>query len=315
MPVERRAGLKAMWSRCSGLLMLQARWPLALLLALVPLAGVFAAPDISSVKPDLHVPEVEPGEPAAGKRVKQTHPQWADTEAHHLLYLPRDWKKGGTYPVIVEYAGNGPYRNKHGDRSTGQPEGSRMGYGLTAGQRYIWLCLPYLSGDGRSNVRQWWGDRPTYAPANTLAYAKTVVPWVCEQYGGDPDKVFLCGFSRGAIACNFIGLHDDEVARLWCAFLPYSHYDGVRRWAYPGSDRDSARKRLARLDGRPQFITHENDGVEATRAWILSMGMEGDFTFRATGFRNHNDAWLLRPSPVRKEMRAWMRRIAERPGG
>ena len=35
------------------------------------------------------------------------------------------------------------------------------------------------------------------------------VPWVCENFGGDTEKVFLCGFSRG-IACNFIGLHDDE---------------------------------------------------------------------------------------------------------
>ena len=283
-----------------------------MLLALGLLTGAYAAPDISSVKPDLSLPELEAGEPAPGKRVRQTYASWADTEVHHLLYLPRDWKKGETYPVIVEYAGNGPYRSGFGDISTGRPEGSKMGYGLTGGRGYIWLCLPYLSEDGRRNVTQWWGDKPSHNPANTLAYAKKSVPWICQKYGGDANKVFLCGFSRGAIACNFIGLHDDEIARLWCAFLPYSHYDGVRRWGYPGSDKASARTRLARLNGRPQFITHENDGVKATRAWIDSVGMEGDFIFRASGFRNHNDAWLLRPSPVRKEMRAWMRRIVGR---
>jgi hypothetical protein len=46
--------------------------------------------------------------------------------------------------------------------------------------------------------------------------------------------VFIAGFSRGAIACNFIGLRDDEIASLWCGFVVHSHYEGVRDW--PGSD-------------------------------------------------------------------------------
>ena len=50
---------------------------------------------------------------------------------------------------------------------------------------------------------------------------------VCEQYGGDRAAVILTGFSRGAIACNYLGLHNEEIAGLWRAFIPYSHYDGV----------------------------------------------------------------------------------------
>ena len=68
--------------------------------------------------------------PAAGggETVKQVHPDWMQTEVYHLLYLPKDWQPGKRYPVIVEYAGNGPYQNRFGDISTGHPEGSKMGW-------------------------------------------------------------------------------------------------------------------------------------------------------------------------------------------
>jgi len=270
---------------------------------------VYAVPDISSIQPDLEVPTMESGEPAPGKRVRQTHPQWKDTEVYHALYLPTDWKPDGNYPVIVEYAGNGPYKNKFGDISTGHPQGSKMGYGLSGGKGYIWVCIPYLSNDGKKNVTQWWGNKPNRNPEPTLDYAKATVPWICKQYGGNPTKVFLCGFSRGAIACNFLGLHDDEIAKLWCAFLPYSHYDGVRNWGYPGADQASAKTRLQRLGNRPQFITHEGNGVEATKKFVESTGIQGNFGFKSTGFRNHNDAWLLRPTSLRSEIREWMQKI------
>lgn len=268
-----------------------------------------AAPDISSVKPDLILPKMEYGKAAPGKRVQQTHPNWQETEVYHILYLPTDWKPDGKYPVIVEYAGNGPYKNKFGDISTGHPEGSKMGYGLSAGKGYIWVCIPYLSNDGSKNVTQWWGNRPKSDPGPTLEYAKTTIPWICNRYGGDSSKVFLCGFSRGAIACNFLGLHDDEIAKLWCAFIPYSHYDGVRNWGYPGADKASAISRLKRLNGRPQFITHEGNGVAATKSFVKASGISGNFIFKPTGFRNHNDAWLLRPTPLREEIREWMQQI------
>ena len=268
-----------------------------------------AIPDISTVPADLVLPKLASGNPAAGKRVKQVHPDWKQTKVYHLLYLPKDWQPGKRYPVIVEYAGNGPYQNRFGDLSTGHPEGSKMGYGITAGRGFIWVCIPYLNSAGTRNVTQWWGDKPTHDPQQTLSYCKKVVPWICQHYGGDPKRVVLCGFSRGAIACNYLGLYDDEIARLWRAFIPYSHYDGVHRWGYPGSDKASALKRLQRLGARPQFICHEGTGVSATRHYLKETGVAGDFTIRATGFRNHNDAWLLRPSPARKALRAWLETV------
>ena len=279
----------------------------AALLFLWAACALVAAPDIRTVNPDLVLPPLSEGAPAKGKRVKQTHPDRAKTQVYHVLYLPRDWKSGAKLPVIVEYAGNGPFRSRFGDVSTGHPEGSKMGYGISGGAGYIWLCLPYLNGAGTANVTQWWGDKPERDAGPTVAYCKKVVPWICQKYGGDPERVILCGFSRGAIACNFIGLHDDDIAKLWRAFIPYSHYDGViERWGYSGADRKSARTRLRRLGNRPQFISHERNGVEATRRYLEGTGVKGRFTFQTTGFRNHNDEWLLRPGPARKKMRQWL---------
>ncbi|MBM51136.1 MAG: hypothetical protein CMP27_15025 [Roseibacillus sp.] len=266
-------------------------------------------PDISTVKPDLAVPDLSEKPPGAGRRVKAVLPGYEGTGVYHLLYLPSDWLPGRRYPVLVEYAGNGPYRDRNRDVSSGRVEGSRMGYGISGGERYIWLCLPYLDGEGRANVRRWWGSKPEHDPQPTVNYCRQAVKHICSEFGGDQERLVLCGFSRGAIACNFIGLHDDQVASLWKAFVPYSHYDGVRRWGYPGSDRAAALGRLRRLGPRPQFVCSGGSQFKETARFLAEAGVKGNFTFRGTGFRNHSDAWLLRPSPVRRELRSWLARV------
>jgi hypothetical protein len=284
----------------------------------LPWAGAASAdpPDIRSVEADLQVPPLSSETAAAGKRFKEVHPAYAGTSVYHVVYLPTDWRPGGKFPVIVEYAGNGNYKNRFGDVSTGRVEDSKLGYGIGAGRGFIWVCLPYLNKAGTAKVIKWWGDPPQYDVQPTVDYCKRAVPWICEKYGGDPGRVILAGFSRGAIACNFIGLHDDEIAKLWCGFVAYSHYDGVvERWGYTGCDRASAIKRLTRLGDRPQFIAaEEGDGkhsIVAAKAYLDSTGVQGAFTFRGTGFRNHNDAWLLRPSPARVALRAWVQKAIE----
>lgn len=265
-------------------------------------------PDISTVKTDLVIPALSEGKPGPGKRVKMVLPQYEATGVYHVLYLPGDWRPDRTYPVLVEYAGNGPYRNRNGDVSSGRVEGSRMGYGISGGEGYLWLCLPYLDGKGTSNVRRWWGSKPDHDPLPTVNYGLKAVEHTCARFGGDRERLVLCGFSRGAIACNFIGLHDDRIAGLWRAFVPYSHYDGVRKWGYPGSDRAAALGRLRRLGSRPQFVCSEGAQFKETAQYLAGTGVKGNFTFRGTGFRNHSDAWLLRPSAARSELRAWLAR-------
>ena len=270
--------------------------------------------DIRSVKPDLTIPKLETGQPDAGKRVKQTIPDYEQTGVYHVTYLPTDWVKGKRYPVLIEYAGNN-YRGAYGDISTGRPEGSNMGYGISGGRGFIWVCLPYLNATGDDIALTWWGDSKNRTARPTLDYCNKAVPWICEKYGGDTDRVILCGFSRGAIACNYLGLHNDETAKLWRAFVPYSHYDGVATWPYPASDRNSALTRLERLAKRPQFICHEVTNSQlnlaATKKWIESTNIKANLTFAETGFRNHNDAWLLRTSPARKSLRAWLKRVLQ----
>ncbi|MBI5684966.1 MAG: hypothetical protein HZC54_07785 [Verrucomicrobia bacterium] len=267
-------------------------------------------PDISTVPPDLEIPLLTDAAPGPGLRVKQTLPAWRQTAIYHVLYLPKDWQPSRRWPVIIEYAGNGGYTNKFGDISGGRPEGSKLGYGMSAGKGFIWVCLPYLDDAGKEIAVRWWGDKPTYNPQPTLKYCREAVAWICREYGGDEKRVVLCGFSRGAIACNFLGLHDDATAKLWCGFVPYSHYDGVRtQWSYPGADRVSALARLKRLGSRPQFICHEGGGVEDTRRYLAGAMPGGNYTFVPTGFRNHNDAWTLRPGEARAKLRAWLNKL------
>ena len=266
----------------------------------VLLAAAQELPDIRTVEADLKTPEMVDSPPAPGRRVRQKLAAYASTEIHHALYLPEDWEPGGKYPLIVEYAGNGNYSNNYGDISTGRVEGSNLGYGISAGRRFIWLCLPYVNVRERKNEIIWWGDA-----AATAEYCREAVAFVCAEYGADPDTAILAGFSRGSIACNFIGLRDDRIARLWRAFVPYSHYDGVLEWEYAGSDRGSALQRLRRLKSRPQFICHERS-VDDTRRYLTGTTIQAPFTFQALGFRNHNDAWVLRDVPERRRLRQWV---------
>jgi hypothetical protein len=265
--------------------------------------------DLSSVKPDLVTPPMTDGAPAPGKRVRVTRPEYAGSEVYHTLYLPRDWKKGRRYPVIVEYAGNGPYSNAFGDVSTGRPEGSNLGYGVSGGKGFIWICMPYVNGREKRNQTQWWGDVDA-----TLAYCRLTLEDVYARYGGDVSAVVLAGFSRGSIACGYLGLHNDEIAGVWRAFIAYSHYDGARVWPYPGSDAPAATVRLRRMRGRPSFICHEGQAeLDRTRRFVEGSGVEAPFTFRVTPYRNHSDAWVLRPNPIRKELRAWLRDVLRQP--
>ena len=260
-------------------------------------------PDLSTVPPDLVVPEVSAGAPAPGRRSVQTTAGWAGPAVHHTLFLPVDWAPGKKFPVLVEYAGNGGYRNAYGDVSEGTVEGSRLGYGVSGGRGFIWLCLPFIEVlEGRKqNAAKWWGK-----VAESKRYCLATVRDVCARFGGDARAVVFCGFSRGAIAANFFGLHDDEIAGLWRAFICHSHYDGVsERWPYAGADRASALGRLQRLGSRPQFISHEGS-TQATEDWLRASGVPGRWTFVAIPFRNHSPDWVLRDLPARREVRAWL---------
>jgi len=285
--------------------------------------GVAAAGDLP--------PPVSDGPAGAGRRVRVTPPEHAGTAVHHTLFLPADWSAprrdaGHRWPVIVEYAGN--FHPASG--SAGTVEGAVLGYGLTGGGA-IWAVLPFVAADGRGNAPTWWGDE-----AATIAYAKANVPRICREFGGDPGRVVLSGFSRGAIAASYIGLADDEIARLWCGLVTHDHFDGEREWAGTswGAPLDryrvAARKRLARLAARPLLVCQAG-GTAGIRRWLDSTGLPLSGTayldvrigeifpalphelapgIEATS--SHTDRWVLVDSPDTEAARAWVTRAFAR---
>ena len=283
-----------------------------LALLILNLANVLSAADLTL--PPLTDQGTQPG-----KRAAVTAPEYAGTKVHHLIALPDDWTpdwqaKGKRWPVIAEYTGN--YFPTSG--STGEVEGAALGYGLARG-RAIWVVLPYVAKDRTKNERTWWGDIDA-----TVGYAKANLPRICAEFGGDPGKVVLCGFSRGAIGVSFLGLHDDEVAKLWCGLWAHDHFDGMLEWKGHawGSPlaryREEATVRLRRLAGRPLLVSQA--GAE-TKKFVASVAptnvdyLNVDMTALFGTFPNdfvkhpHNDRWPLRDGPATEAARAWFTRV------
>jgi len=270
---------------------------------------------------DLSLPPLTTGAPQPGKRVAVTPPEYAGTQVRHLIALPDDWTpdwqaRGKRWPVIAEYTGN--FFPASG--STGEVEGAALGYGVARGKA-IWIVLPYVAKDHRKNEVTWWGDIDA-----TVGYAKTNVPRICAEFGGDRQKVVLCGFSRGAVGVSFLGLHDDEVAKLWCGLWAHDHFDGVKEWkGQPwGSPlaryREEARLRLGRLQGRPALISQGHPGDESRRfvepiaplnVTYLTIDMGALFGNFPNDFvpHPHNDRWPLRDGPATEAARAWFKRV------
>lgn len=272
------------------------------LLAILASTACLSAVDLTVVIPDLRSPAVTTDEPAPGRRVKMVLPKYEGANIFHALYLPSDWKQGGKYPVIVEYSGN------KWERSQGTVDECDLGYGISGGKGVIWISMPFVDKKNGGNAATWWGDVEA-----TVDYCKETVKQVCGEYGGDRSKLFIAGFSRGAIACNYIGLHDDEIASLWRGFICHSHYDGVRSWGYKDSDKASAAVRLKRLGHRPQFISQEQS-IAATKEYLGNILPAGNFTFQALPFSDHTDTWVLRDIPERKIIRDWFKQVLKENG-
>ncbi|WP_063709087.1 hypothetical protein [Rhodopirellula sallentina] len=257
---------------------------------------------------DLITPVMTDETPAAGRRVRQVAAEYEGTDVFHALYLPRDWQPDKQYPVIVEYTGN----RWAPSLSTGRVEDANLGFGLSGGTRYLWVSMPYVETNHRENAEMWWGDRDA-----TVQYCKTNLPRICDAFGGDRERVVLCGFSRGAIACSYIGLADDEIAGWWKGIVTHDHFDGEREWKYPGSDRESALSRLVRLRGRPVLVCSTR-ASEIRDSYLGAVSTLADFTFLDVPTKQifdipegkvihpHTDRWMHRPNTYRDVARDWI---------
>lgn len=299
-----------------------------------------APPDVLTISPDLSHPVISEGSPAPGRLVLQQLPAYSGTEVYHALWLPEDWTPKRRFPVIVEYLGNSQ-RVQKGFKGAGMGMGGKRGF--------IWIVLPFVDVGGRADAAWWWGDVTA-----TIAYAKEAVPALCAAWSGDPSRVILTGHSRGAIACNYIGLHDDEIAKLWRAIVPFSHYDdGHIPWGMTPEEQAKAPERLARLGSIPQYVMGEQSilpqpwGDKELRATLSErklasfaearnvLGLkpiteiEGTKEFLKKNFKgnseklvvadlpyvNHSSEILLRDIPERKQLRQWLARVLDLPQG
>jgi hypothetical protein len=258
---------------------------------------------------DLVTPVMTDEAPAAGKRVRQVAPEYRATEVYHSLYLPSDWKPSGSYPVIVEYTGNEFPPGK----GSGEVKDANLGFGMSGGKDFIWVVMPYVQQGKTENTIKWWGDRKA-----TIDYCKVNLPRICEQFGGDPDRVIICGFSRGAIGSSYIGLADDEIAALWAGMFTHDHFDGAKTWGYPKSEREFALKRLARLNGRPVLVSGQR-GTGIRETFLKDYLDLADFSFldvpvnelfdipEGPVIHSHTDRWMHRESEYRDRVRAWIK--------
>ena len=134
----------------------------------------------------------------------------------------------------------------------------------------------------------------------------------------------LCGFSRGAIGVSFLGLHDDEVAQLWCGLWAHDHFDGMlewkgHAWGSPLAQyREAATIRLRRLAGRPLLVTQAGaetkkfiSSVAPTNVQFLNVDMAAHFgTFpNELAKHPHNDRWPMRDGEATQAARAWFERV------
>lgn len=253
-------------------------------------------PNLNDLPVLFEVPAMVDGAPTPGRRVKQVSPDWARSSVYHALYLPTDWKAGRAWPVILEYPGNGGYSNQFGDVSNGTVEACEMGYGLSQGKGFIWVSMPFIH-KTEEIALQWWDVELT------KRYCIETIREICRRFNGDPDRIILAGFSRGAIACNYIGLHDDEIAQLWCGMICHSHYEG--EFKHPATDEKKWPERLVRLGERPQFISQEIS-VKPIVAAIQSTSFRGNLTFKTLPFKNHSVRWTRCDLPIRTSAVQWL---------
>ena len=241
--------------------------------------------------------------PAPGKFVRRRAKEYADSDIYHAIYLPTNWRAGESYPAIVEYAPN----RAAAFGTTGRVEDCRLGYHLSGGRDCLWIVLPYVNVMERQNQDTWWGDESA-----TVDYCLANLARECDEFGGDRNSVVLVGFSRGAIACGYIGLRNDDIADIWLGFWAHSHIDGGR---FTPMGRD---ERMARLRGRPTLLSWgETDGGkpegERGAARLREAGqLVSAFEIAGVG---HTDTWIEHDTMDREKARAWLATLLEkRPG-
>ncbi len=272
----------------------------------------------------LKVPEMVLEEPSAGRRVRVTPEEYKGTDVFYSLYLPKEHTSEGSYPIIIEYTGN-----KHkATGSSGLVQDASLGYAAAIHTGAIWAVMPFV--DGESSMTNWWG-----VEEETIEFAITNIRRICENYGGNHAQVFICGFSRGAIAVNYIGLYNEEIADVWNGFFSHDHYDGQREWrgnwGAPLVDyQDAAKIRLSRMKGRAALASQNGSTPGKVRAYFDANNLNnfGEITHNEFLVQDiikdipneivthsHTDQWMLWESDAKDKVMNWFEEVLQKHPG
>ncbi|MEM1293756.1 MAG: hypothetical protein AAGH89_00230 [Verrucomicrobiota bacterium] len=244
----------------------------------------------------MDVPDMELREPVAGKRVRYQLPGDPESEIYSVLYLPPNWKPGNLYPVIAEFPGN-LFFNARACWSTGRPEQCQMGYGITSGRDAIWISLPFVDQPNGTIAESGFGSN---RGQDTVSHTRKMMDHILSQWGGDRENVYLCGFSRGSIACGYIGLANEEIAELWKGIIGCQHYDGSN---WRESNMEDAVLRAPRFRG--QAIFQVDNSQEKYQPVVDATNPSVDWTWVPSKLGYHATAMFLDDRPAMVTLRQW----------
>ncbi len=247
----------------------------------------------------MNVPAVEDSAPAPGKRVRYRPSGDETSPIYSVLNLPEDWQPGRKYPVIVEYPGNIFFAPVC--YSTGLPEQCVIGYGMTQGKGAICLGMPFVDRAAGKVVENAWGNA-----GDTADYVLRTVAEICDKFGGDRENIVLTGFSRGAIACGYIGLLNDDIAALWKGFHACQHYDGG---GWNGATLPGALERAARFKGKAVF--HTDNSPDKFQS-VMDV-MKTKVTWAQSGLGFHSTAMFLDGRSSTRQLREWFWQLVGNP--
>jgi hypothetical protein len=252
----------------------------------------------------LDVPDMVDGLPAPGRRVRYRLATNKENGIYGALYLPPDWQPGRRYPVIAEFPGNIFYRAK-ACWSTGRPEQCQMGYGISSGTGAIWVSLPFVDRKTGGIAENGFGSNDG---EDTVTHTMNFMEDICQNWGGDRNNLFVSGFSRGSIACGYVGLRNDRIARLWKGIIGCQHYDGFR---WNQSNIGGAVERAPRFRGQAIFQVDNNQETYQPVVDATDPGV--NWTWTKSGLGYHATAMFLDDRPVMKQLRQWFRELVAAP--
>jgi hypothetical protein len=242
----------------------------------------------------LIVPKIEEGIPEAGKRVKIHLPEYP--EAYYILFLPYNFTHTAQFPIIFESPGN-----IYNEISDGLPDSACLGYGISFGMDYIWVCVPFIDDQGII-VTRWYGDNPL----SSVNFWLAVLDDLNSRLSVAKDKIILSGFSRGAIGVCCIGNYNDEIASKWSAYFAHSHFDGCCI-PIPGLD-----MRLNRIGKKKVLITvGENDLAKgcSKEAYEKLLRKGHAVSYIEVPSLEHSPFWILENSESAENARNWLKNL------